>query len=71
MQKLDQLTRNCYKLHQVSGTRLHLGPDIFSTTIIYIATAFTNKNGYSYTYWFWHISGYWIPLNCRSIPCCC
>jgi hypothetical protein len=33
MQKLDLLTRNRYKLHQVSGTRLHLGADIFSTTI--------------------------------------
>jgi hypothetical protein len=33
MQKLDQLTRNCYKLHQVFGTRLHLGADIFSTSI--------------------------------------
>jgi len=33
MQKLELLTRNRYKLHQVSGTRLHLGADIFSTTI--------------------------------------
>jgi hypothetical protein len=33
MQKLDLLTRNRYKLHQVSRTRLHLGADIFSTTI--------------------------------------
>ena len=32
-QKVDILTRNSYKLHQVSRTRLHLGADIFSTTI--------------------------------------
>ena len=32
-QKVDLLTRNRYKLHQVSRTRLHLDPDIFSTTI--------------------------------------
>src|SRR6476661_668959 len=33
MQKVELLTRNLYKLHQVSGTKLHLGADIFSTTI--------------------------------------
>jgi len=33
MQKVDQLTRNRYKIRQVSRTRLHLGADIFSTTI--------------------------------------
>jgi hypothetical protein len=33
MQKVDILTRKGYKLPQVSGTRLHLGADIFSTTI--------------------------------------
>ena len=33
MQKVELLTRNRYKLHQVSGTKLHLGADIFSTTI--------------------------------------
>ena len=33
MQKVDIFTRNCYKLHQFSGTKLHLGADIFSTTI--------------------------------------
>jgi hypothetical protein len=33
MQKLELLTRNRYKLHQVSGTKLHLGADIFSTTM--------------------------------------
>ena len=33
MQKVDILTRNRYKLHPVSRTRLHLGPDIFSTSI--------------------------------------
>ena len=33
MQKLELLSRNRYKLHQVSGTKLHLGADIFSTTI--------------------------------------
>ena len=33
MQKVDILTRHRYKLHQVSGTKLHLGADIFSTTI--------------------------------------
>ena len=34
MQKVELLTRNRYKLHQVSGTKLHLGADIFSTTIL-------------------------------------
>ena len=33
MQKVELLTRNRYKLHQVSGTKLHLGAGIFSTTI--------------------------------------
>ena len=33
MQKVDQLTRNRYKIRQVSRTRLHLGADIFSKTI--------------------------------------
>ena len=33
MQKVELVTRNRYKLHQVSGTKLHLGADIFSTTI--------------------------------------
>ena len=33
MEKVDILTRNRYKLHPVSGTKLHLGADIFSTTI--------------------------------------
>lgn len=33
MHKVDIVTRNRYKLHQVSRTRLHLGADIFSTTI--------------------------------------
>ncbi len=31
--RIDILTRNCYKLPQFSRTRLHLGADIFSTTI--------------------------------------
>jgi hypothetical protein len=33
MQKVEILTRNRYKLHQFSGTKLHLDADIFSTTI--------------------------------------
>ena len=33
MQKVDILTRNSYKLYQLSATKLHLGADIFSTSI--------------------------------------